>query len=138
MTDNTKISRIFILLSEAKESGVKEVDLFDDLESTNYVRLIKFRLNKMLGRNAIVIRNAVWYLDEDYWSVTKSEFRDTMNRYELRELANSNNFMVIGLTTIFAILLIFFTVASYNIGQPDTIDACLVLFDLEAVEIIEN
>jgi len=134
MTDNTKLTRIFTLLSDAKEKGVKEVDLFDDVETSNYIGVLKHRLNKMLGSNAVVIKNGIWYLDEEYWSMTKFEFRDTMNRYELRELTHSNNFAVIGISIIFALLLIFFTVASYHVGKPNSFEQCIDIFEYEVIE----
>ena len=131
MTDNTKLTRIFTLLSEAKEKGVKEVDLFDNVETSNYVGVLKHRLNKMLGCNAVVVRNAVWYLEDSFWSMTRSEFKDTMDRENLKEIIHNNNFTIVAISVIFAILLIFFTVAAYHVGKPNNIEQCLNVFDYE-------
>ena len=131
MIDNTKTSRIYSLLHEAKEKGVKEVELFDDLETANNTRVIKHRLLKILGSNGIEIKNGIWYLDEEYWNMTKSEFKDTMNRHDFNRQNQIFSYMVLCVVAIMSMLV----TGSYFIGKEDgaqrTIQECGVIFDTE-------
>ena len=81
-----KLQRIFSKLQLAKAEGVQEIDILDDLESSNYARVIKFNLNRYLGKETVSKVNGIWYLDKGYWDITPVEFRDIIISYELRKL----------------------------------------------------
>lgn len=132
-TDNTKVTRMFVLLSEAKEKGVKENDLFDSDENSNYVGVLKNRLNKTLGCKAVVSINGVWYLEEEFWSMTKSEFKDLMNRFSLDQISIRNNYTIFGVVAIFAVLLVITYVTGVEVGSPDTLKECGFKFGREII-----
>ena len=131
MIDNTKTSRIYNSLQEAKEKGVKEVDLFDDLETANNTRVIKHRLTKILGSNAVVIKNGVWYLDEEYWNMTKSEFKDTMNRHDHNRQNQIFSYMVLCVVAMMSILVVLAYFIGKENGSPGTLQECGVIFDTD-------
>ena len=78
-----KLQRIFSKLQLAKAEGVQEIDILDDLETSNNARVIKHRLNKLLGRGSVTTKNGIWYLDKGYWEISPMEFRDIIIAYEL-------------------------------------------------------
>ena len=78
-----KLQRIFSKLQLAKAEGVQEIDILDDLETSNNARVIKHRLNKLLGRGSVTTKNGIWYLDKGYWEISPIEFRDIIISYEL-------------------------------------------------------
>jgi len=133
MVDNSKLTRIFNLLKKAEDKGVSESLIFNDLESTGNARVIKHRLNKMLDCNAIVIVSGVWYLDEDYWSMSKSEFKDTMNRYDYNRQTQMFSYVVLGIVAVLSLLLVISASVFYNLGKPDTIGQCLESFNIDYV-----
>ncbi|KKN71748.1 hypothetical protein LCGC14_0418140 [marine sediment metagenome] len=90
-----KLQRIFNSLQLAKEKGVKEVDLFDDLETSNNIRVVKHRLNKMLGPDAVYVKHGIWYLDRTFWKLASLGFRDIIIFYELKSLRKLVRFQVI-------------------------------------------
>lgn len=119
----SKAKRIFELLSNAKEEGVKEVELFDDLESRDYTHTIKYRLHKILGdTDAVTVSNGIWYLSEEYWNMTKSEFKDAMYRQELTHINYRFSLVILAIVGIFACLLVVFTFLAYNNGRLNNFD----------------
>jgi len=75
--------RIFNKLKEAKAVGVLEVDLLDKFERKGNTRVIKYRLNKALGKGSVYTKKGKWYLDKSYWDLSPADFRDIMLMGEL-------------------------------------------------------
>ncbi len=134
MVDNTKTTRIFTLLSNAKDKGLKEIELFNDFETANNVRVIKHNLNRILGgTNAILIRNGTWYLSEDYWNMTKSEFKDTMNRYNQNQQLYMFGYIILSTVAIMAILVVSAYFIGKEGGEPRTLQECGLIFDTDII-----
>lgn len=134
MVNNSKLTRIFNLLKKAEDKGVSEADIFNDFESTGNTRVIKHRLNKIIGSNAIVIVSGIWYLDEEYWNMTKSEFNKLLDRHSLEQISIRNNYTVFGIVAVFSILLVISSSVLYNLGRPQTIGQCLEIFNTDYVD----
>lgn len=134
MTDNSKISRIFSVLQKAKGKGIKEIDLLDDFESKGNTRVIKYRLCKFLGDSeGVVVKDGVWFLAEDYWNMTKVEFRDLMFRFMLMEISHKNSLVIIAIVGIMSVLVAVAFSVGYNMGVPDTLQRCVEQFDSDLI-----
>jgi len=99
-----KLQRIFSTLKQAKTDGVKEIDLMEDLETSNNARVIRFKLNKILGKGTVKTVDGIWYLDKAYWEVTPAEFRDIVIVNEL-EKARYTVFWAVATAVILSVLL---------------------------------
>lgn len=121
---NNKLTRIFSQLQRSKDKGVLEIDLLKDWETPGNTRLIKHRLNKMLGGNAIVVKNGIWYLSEYYWSMTKNEFKESVNQMNLIYLIQKNSLVVLGVVCVLSILVVAAFTIGYILGVPNNIETC--------------
>ena len=129
----SKLTRIISQLQKAKEKGVKEIELLKDWETSGNARIIRHRINKILqDRNGIVTKDGVWYLDEDYWKMTKSEFKDFLWRSQISEM----NFKLVLVSIVAMLMLVFSWVYGYQLWQPKNIYQCAEIFnvDLEGIE----
>ena len=126
-----KLERIIKQIQEAGSAGVKESDILDDFETANNARVIKHRIKKKLGRNAIVIKSGVWYLSESYWNMTKLEFSELLNRSMVLEMQSKNNIVILSIVFIMCIGLIGTAVLFYELGHPRTSVECLAFFETQ-------
>ena len=132
MTDNSKLSRIFNQIQKAGKKGVKESTLFEDYETSNVVRVTKHRLCKMLGDSeAVLVKNGFWYLSEEYWSMTKTEFKDLMHRFTLMEISHNNTITTVAVVAIMSVLVVVAYSVGYNMGVPASIAECGYIFDTQ-------
>jgi len=107
LMSNSKLTRILKQLQSAQDKGVEEIDLFIDWEKKGNARVIKHRINKIIGNgNSIVTINGIWYLAEEYWNMDRSQFKELMNRHDLRELSIRNNIITLAVVSVLAMLVI--------------------------------
>ena len=130
----SKLTRIISQLQKAKDKGVKEIDLLKDWETASNARVIRHRVNKILGdSNAVVTKDGVWYLEKNYWNITKSEFQNYMWRNQINEMSSK----IIILAVVAIVALIITMVFSYQAGRPNNFYECSDMFDISVVEVIE-
>ena len=106
----TKLERVFKTLKNKGKDGILENDLFTDLEKQGNVRKIKSVLNRRLGdKNAIYVKDGVWYLHSDFWEVGVVDFRELCRRADDR-----NNMLI--LTLIFVVIATVLILTSFVLG----------------------
>jgi len=119
------------MLQKSKEHGVLEIELFDDWEKPGNVRVIKHRLNKIIGDDAVRIVTGRWYLSSHYWQMSRSEFIEFLNRSDLIHMNHKNNMMVLAMVGVFSVLLVGTHFISYNLGVPNSLTECGYLFGVD-------
>lgn len=106
-----KLAIILSKLQKARSKGVKEIEVLTDWETKGNARVIKHRLNKMLGgKNAVIVKRGKWYLAEYFWSMTRTEFNDHMWRETVREMSLKNNIVVAVITILFILVTLLLTI----------------------------
>lgn len=139
MMNNSKILRIFNALKKAKDKGVVEVELFDDFETSNNIRVVKHRLNKLLGNNdSVTVKDGKWYLDSNYWDMTRAQFEKLLDRQALEQVTIRNNITTIAIVGIMSVLPGTAYFVGLQVGQPDTITQCLETFQYEQINEIDE
>lgn len=131
MSNNSKLTRIFLLLQKAKDKGVLELELFDDNETAGNVRVIKHRLSKIVGEDAIKVVSGRWYLDSEYWAVTKAQFDRDIDRLNRLHTDQKNNLTYLGIVGILSVLVVVAFFIGYSLGTPDVPEMCAAVFGYE-------
>jgi len=131
VVDNSKITRIFHLLQEAREKGVLEIDLFNDFEKSSNIRVIKHRLNLMLEKDSVKIVNGRWYLCSQYWNMTMSEFQTFSHKWDMIHMQHKNSMTILGVVCMFIGLVMISFFLAHNIGQPNTLEECGIIFGVD-------
>jgi len=132
----SKVTRIFLSLQQAKESGVQEIELFNDWESGTNIRGIKHKINKMLEKDAVKIVDGRWYLCSQYWNMTRAEFQEFSHQSDIMHMQQKHNLTFLGVVCIMSILTVAFSTIGFNLGMPDTIEECGYIFGYDS-EIID-
>lgn len=123
-------------LQKAGVDGVEESVLFNDLETSNNVNVIKCKLNKMLGRNSIIVKMGVWYLHENYWRMTRMEFTDIMNQHERREARNHLYYTAVAIVAIMSSFLPLVYIAGFSHGGANSFEIAAEILNAGDYQII--
>ena len=139
MVSNSKHARIFSELQEAKGEGILESDLFKDWENPGNTATIKSRVKNYIAKkhirglfeDAIIVENGRWYLHRHYWSATRAQVDELLERlhsdFRIKNITVRNNYTTVVVVVIFSVLLF----SSYNVGVPNTLDQCGDLFGVD-------
>lgn len=129
-------SRILERLKEAKDRGISIANLFNDNETGTMINTTLHRLRSLLGGSeTIVSENGRWILSEEYFNVSKAEFREIMRNGHLvnliRETTRDKNKISIATICIMTLLIIVFSIGGYLFGFREgmpTIEEVLIIY----------
>lgn len=110
MMANNKVTRIFEKLQKAGSKGVQQSDLFHDFESDGSLRQTRYLFRQTMGKDSLVIKNGTWYLSEEYWEVTRAEFKD---RLQIQTLSKMNSRTVSIMSVMSMAMFVFGVILGY-------------------------